>query len=192
MSFTRRPGSGCPRQTSHRDDRYIVRNARVQPTALSAAIQAQRHTASTAGLMVWGAIAYNTWSPLVLIRGTLAAQRYVHDILLLHVLPLVQRLPGAIFQQENARPHTESVSQDCICTVTTLPWPARSPYVSPIEHIWNHLGVRVGHPTSLNELEARLQQILNEMSQDILQNLYASIPDRIASCIHPRGGSTGY
>ncbi|GFU78911.1 HTH_Tnp_Tc3_2 domain-containing protein [Trichonephila clavipes] len=41
MSFTRRPGSGHPRQTSRREDRHIVRNARVQPTASSAAIQAQ-------------------------------------------------------------------------------------------------------------------------------------------------------
>ncbi|GFW83987.1 transposable element Tcb1 transposase [Trichonephila clavipes] len=41
MSFTRRPGSGRPQQTSHREDRRIVKNARVQPTASSAAIQAQ-------------------------------------------------------------------------------------------------------------------------------------------------------
>ncbi|GFV54857.1 transposable element Tcb2 transposase [Trichonephila clavipes] len=41
MSFTRRPGSGGPRQTSRREDPHIVRNARVQPTASSAAIQAQ-------------------------------------------------------------------------------------------------------------------------------------------------------
>ncbi|GFV95629.1 HTH_Tnp_Tc3_2 domain-containing protein [Trichonephila clavipes] len=41
MSFTRRPGSGHPRQTSCREDCHIVKNARVQPTASSAAIQAQ-------------------------------------------------------------------------------------------------------------------------------------------------------
>ncbi|GFV85712.1 transposable element Tcb2 transposase [Trichonephila clavipes] len=41
MSFTRGPGSGRPRQTSRREDRHIVRNARVQPTASSAAIQVQ-------------------------------------------------------------------------------------------------------------------------------------------------------
>ncbi|GFS67983.1 transposable element Tcb2 transposase [Trichonephila clavipes] len=41
ISFTRRQGSGRPRQTSRREDRHIVRNARVQPTASSAAIQAQ-------------------------------------------------------------------------------------------------------------------------------------------------------
>ncbi|GFX81188.1 transposable element Tcb1 transposase [Trichonephila clavipes] len=41
----------------------------------------QRHTARRAGVMVWGAIAYTTRSPLVLIRGTMAFQRYAHDIL---------------------------------------------------------------------------------------------------------------
>ncbi|GFT10128.1 uncharacterized protein TNCV_1115601 [Trichonephila clavipes] len=46
--------------------------------------------------------------------------------------------------------------------------------------------------TNLNELEASLQQIWNEMSQDIIQNLYTSMPDRIASCIHARGGSARY
>ncbi|GFW22159.1 uncharacterized protein TNCV_1632891 [Trichonephila clavipes] len=77
-------------------------------------------------------------------------------------------------------------------SVTTLPWPARSSDLSPIEHIWYHLGWPVGHPTNLYELEARLQKIWNELSQDIIQNLYASIPDHIASCIRARRGSTGY
>ncbi|GFW37623.1 transposable element Tcb2 transposase [Trichonephila clavipes] len=71
--------------------------------------------------MVWGVIAYNTRSPLVLILGTMTAQRYVHDILQPHVLPLTQRLPGAIFQRDNARPRMARVSQDCLRTVTTLP-----------------------------------------------------------------------
>ncbi|GFY15640.1 transposable element Tcb2 transposase [Trichonephila clavipes] len=71
----------------------------------------------------------------------------------------MQRLPGDIFQQGNARPHTARMSPDCLHTVTTFPWPARSPDLSPIEHIWDHFGWRVGHPMSLNELEARLQQI---------------------------------
>ncbi|GFU50595.1 uncharacterized protein TNCV_4884531 [Trichonephila clavipes] len=41
MSFTQRPGSVCHRQTSHQENRHIVRNARVQPNASSTAIQAQ-------------------------------------------------------------------------------------------------------------------------------------------------------
>ncbi|GFV47874.1 transposable element Tcb2 transposase [Trichonephila clavipes] len=82
-----------------------------------------------------------------------AAQRYVHDNLQPHVLPLM--LPGTIFPQNNDRSHTARVSQNCLRTVTTLPWPDRFQDLSPIEHIWDHLGRRVGHSTSLIELEAR-------------------------------------
>ncbi|GFX31728.1 transposable element Tcb1 transposase [Trichonephila clavipes] len=121
----------------------------------------------------------------------MTAQRYVHDILQPHVLTLMQWLPGAIFQQDNAGPHMARLSQDCLHIVTTLPWPSRSPDLSPMEHIWYHLGRRGGHPTSLNELEVRLQQIWNKNSQDIIQNLYASMPDRIASCIRARGVQQG-
>ncbi|GFS81682.1 transposable element Tcb1 transposase [Trichonephila clavipes] len=42
----------------------------------------------------------------------MTAQRYVYDILQPHVLLLMQRLSGAVFQQDNARPHTARVSQE--------------------------------------------------------------------------------
>ncbi|GFV71184.1 uncharacterized protein TNCV_410671 [Trichonephila clavipes] len=45
-------------------------------------------------------------------RGTLTGQRYVDDTLRPHVGPFLNGLPGAIFQQDNARPHTARVSQD--------------------------------------------------------------------------------
>ncbi|GFU28811.1 transposable element Tcb2 transposase [Trichonephila clavipes] len=76
----------------------------------------------------------------------MTAQRYVHDILQPQVLSLMQRLPEAIFQLDNARPHKARVSQDCLRTVTTFPWPFRSPDLSPIEYIWDHLGWRVVIP----------------------------------------------
>ncbi|PRD35584.1 UNVERIFIED_CONTAM: hypothetical protein NCL1_11159 [Trichonephila clavipes] len=44
--------------------------------------------------MVWGSIAYNTQSFLVLIHETMTAQRYVHGILQPHVLPLTTVLTG--------------------------------------------------------------------------------------------------
>ncbi|GFV67922.1 l-Fucosyltransferase [Trichonephila clavipes] len=95
---------------------------------------------------------------------TTTAQWYVHEILQPHELSVMRCLPGAIFQQDNARPHTTRVSQDCLRTVTTLPWLARFPDLSPIEHIWDHLGRRVGHPTSLNDLEASQNQTLSGIS----------------------------
>ncbi|GFX06562.1 hypothetical protein TNCV_3017961 [Trichonephila clavipes] len=40
------------------------------------------------------------------------------------------------------------------CYFPSFAYP-RSIDLTPIEHIWDHLGRRVRHPTSLNELEAR-------------------------------------
>ncbi|GFV20213.1 transposable element Tcb1 transposase [Trichonephila clavipes] len=120
----------------------------------------------------------------------MTVQRYVHDIQQPHVMPIMQQLPGALFQKNNIRPHTARISQDCLRTVATFFSPARSPDLSPIKYIWNHLGRRVGHSPRLNEQDARLQQTWNEMSQDNMQNLYASMHDRRASCIRARRGST--
>ncbi|GFV38737.1 transposable element Tcb1 transposase [Trichonephila clavipes] len=54
----------------------------------------------------------------------MTAQRYVHDILEPHVLPLIQRLLGAIFRQDNARPHTARMSQlSQHCYYPSLPCP---------------------------------------------------------------------
>ncbi|GFX69969.1 uncharacterized protein TNCV_2099871 [Trichonephila clavipes] len=100
------------------DNRVRVRRPRGE--RLNPAFALQRHTTPTAGVMVRGAIAYNTRSRLVLIRSTMAAQRYVHGILQPHVLPLMQWLPRAIFQQDNARLHTARVSQDCLALLLSF------------------------------------------------------------------------
>ncbi|GFU95459.1 transposable element Tcb2 transposase [Trichonephila clavipes] len=134
-------------------DENRVRVWRPLGERLNHAFALQRHTAPTVGERVWGVIAYNTLSQLVLIYGPMTALRYDHDILQPHVLPLMQRLPGVIFQQSNARPQTARVLQDCLSYLTTLPWPAQYPDLSPIKHIFDNLGRLVGHPTSLNELD---------------------------------------
>ncbi|GFW05071.1 transposable element Tcb2 transposase [Trichonephila clavipes] len=61
---------------------------------------------------VWRRPAYDSWSTLIVIRGTLTGQRYVDDILQPHAGLFLNGLPGAIFQQDNARPHTARVAQD--------------------------------------------------------------------------------
>ncbi|GFT21969.1 uncharacterized protein TNCV_2383451 [Trichonephila clavipes] len=69
-------------------------------------------------------------------------------------------------------------------TVTTLPWPTRSPDLSPIQHIWDHSGWRVGHPTCMNELEARWQRHLkSETPYDLPQNWDGIEPNRPVTCM---------
>ncbi|GFX30519.1 hypothetical protein TNCV_3461701 [Trichonephila clavipes] len=99
-------------------------------------------------------------------------------------------MAGLIFQQDNAGP------QGCHNTATTtlLHFPglldSQICHQSSIsEIIWDG---KVGQPTSLIELEVRLQQLWNGISQEIIRNLYVSIPARIASCIHARRCPTEY
>ncbi|GFV90685.1 transposable element Tcb2 transposase [Trichonephila clavipes] len=53
-----------------------------------------RHTARTAGEMVWRVIAYDSRSNLFVMRGTLTGQRYVDDIFRPPVAPFLNGLPG--------------------------------------------------------------------------------------------------
>ena len=61
-----------------------------------------------------------------------------------------------IFQHDNARPHTARHAQNIlrIQNVNVLQWPARSPDLSPIEHLWDHLGrqVRECHVNNIRDL----------------------------------------
>ncbi|GFU44645.1 retrovirus-related Pol polyprotein from transposon opus [Trichonephila clavipes] len=53
--------------------------------------------------------------------------------------PFLNGLPGSIFQQDNARSHTARVAQDFLRHFQTLPWPTRSPDLSPVVHVWDQL-----------------------------------------------------
>ncbi|GFV75739.1 DDE_3 domain-containing protein [Trichonephila clavipes] len=70
-------------------------------------------------------------------RGTLTSQRYVDDILRPHVGYFLNGISGAVFQQDNAHPHAVRVPEDFLRHFQTLPWPARSRDLSPVEHVWD-------------------------------------------------------
>ncbi|GFV14392.1 transposable element Tcb2 transposase [Trichonephila clavipes] len=117
-----------------------------------------RHTARTAGVMVWGAISYDSRSTLIVMRGTFTGQRYVDDIL---------------------RPHT-------------LPWPARSPDLFPVEHVWDQLKRQMLSCHSVHDFELAVQDLWAHLPQDNIRCLINSMPDRVAACIAAGGGPTRY
>ncbi|GFT17365.1 transposable element Tcb1 transposase [Trichonephila clavipes] len=150
------------------------------------------HTARTAGVMVWGAIAYDSRFTLIVMRGTLTGQRYDDDILRPIVGPFLNGLPWVIFQQDNARPHTARVAQDFLRHFQTLLCPARSPDLSPVEHVWDQLKRQMPSCHSVHDLELAVQDLWAHLPQDKIRCLIYSMPDRVAAYIAAGGGPTRY
>ncbi|GFT75072.1 uncharacterized protein TNCV_2244551 [Trichonephila clavipes] len=138
------------------------------------------------------AIAYDSQSTLIVMRGTLTGQRYVDDILRPYVGPFINGLPGAIFQQDNALPHTERVAEDFLRHFQFLPWPARSPDLSPVEHVWDQLKQQMSSCHSVLDLELAVQDLWTHLPQDNIRCLINSMLDRVAACIAAGGGPTRY
>ncbi|GFY25729.1 transposable element Tcb1 transposase [Trichonephila clavipes] len=61
-----------------------------------------RHSGPAPGIMVWSGIGYHSRTPLIRIAGTLNSQRYISEVLGPVVIPYLQCLATAIFQQDNA------------------------------------------------------------------------------------------
>jgi hypothetical protein len=74
---------------------------------------------------------------LVHIHGNLSAARYRDEVLTPHMLPAMN-LRMEAFLHDNTRSHTARATVDFLANqnVTVLPWPFKSLYLKPIEHLW--------------------------------------------------------
>ena len=152
-------------------------------------------------VMVWGAINANFKSPLIVINGNLTAQAYINNVLNPTLLPLIAQQGGVnrlVFQQDNATPHTARVTQQFLQQngVTVMPWPALSPDMNCIEHIWDILGRKVDahRPTvqTRQQLIAALQLYWHNLPQREVRHLVYSMPRRLRELLANRGGHTRY
>ncbi|GFW20219.1 hypothetical protein TNCV_1855431 [Trichonephila clavipes] len=102
------------------------------------------------------------------------------------------------FREDNARPHVANTVRN-FCSaqyMQLLNWPAYSPDISPIEHVWDLVGrhfTRDPRPAaSKGELLVRIHAIWNSLLQVGIQNLFDSMPRCIASLIGAHGRYTKY
>ncbi|GFW75281.1 transposable element Tcb1 transposase [Trichonephila clavipes] len=142
----------------------------------------RRHTGPAPSVMVWGDIGYHFRTPLVRITGTFNSQRYIFELLEPVVLPYLQGLTRAIFQQDNARPHVACIVQSFFVhhQFELLNWPARSPVLSSIENMWSMVAQRLTQITpsaaTPNQLWQRVEAARSAVPQEHIQSLFELMP----------------
>lgn len=151
-------------------------------------------------ITVWGGVCLNGRTDLVVFRNqTVNAERYVHNILEEVVLPYAQEMgDGFVLVDDNARPHRANIVNDFIAQhrFTRMEWPAMSPDMNPIEHIWDYIGKqlqRLENPAvTLEMLEVALIEQWERIPQQVIRNCILSMPTRCQELINARGGPTRY
>lgn len=152
------------------------------------------------GVTVWGGICRNGKTDLVILIGeSMNAERYgnlcVRDI----VVPYAENFGNDfILVDDNARPHRAQIVNEILRenNIERMEWPARSPDMNPIEHVWSRLKLKLSHRENgfqnLNDLANEIWQEWEAIPQNFIRALIDSMPRRVADVIANRGGPTKY
>ncbi|GFU81757.1 transposable element Tcb2 transposase [Trichonephila clavipes] len=213
-THARKTGSGVTRKTTRREVRRIVRQALVNPTVTRSTIRndagvaivpqpISRHLAEAnlKSKRLFHALSLTPEHRQLLYSGAKPDQCGMSQI---GKRLFLVRNPGLFWGQNitvygcggalqgNARPHTARVAQDFLRHFQTLLWPARSPDLSPVEHVWDQLKRQMPSFHSVHDLELAVQDLWAYLPQGNIRCLINSMPDRVAACIAAGGGPTRY
>lgn len=149
---------------------------------------------------IWAGMSQFGRTDLVVFDRNVNAQTYVNDVLAPVVVPYMNRhFQGhGTLQQDNARPHTARLTENFLARnhINVLDWPAMSPDMAPIEHLWDELKRRIyehqPQPQTVQELRRVAVQEWNNIPQASIAMLVTSMRRRCQALINARGGHTRY
>jgi len=151
--------------------------------------------------MLWGCVTYLGVGRLFRIDGIMTAAKYI-SILKRSYLGTLRDYGleewEVIFQQDNDPKHKARVTRNWFdeSGVSVLDWPAQSPDMNIIEHVWNILKSRISmrprRPRNLGELWEVAQEEWYSITPEQIQHLYHSIPRRLEALRKAKGWYTKY
>src|SRR6266487_641611 len=136
-------------------------------------------------LMVWGCMLWDGVGYACKIDGRMDGDLYVkilEEDLQASISDYGKSAGDVIFQQDNDSKHTCQKAQDWFedHDFKVLLWPAQSPDLNPIEHLWDHLKRKLGEyevaPSGMLELWERVVEEWNKIDAKACQNLIESKP----------------
>ncbi|KAG7404524.1 Transposable element Tc1 transposase [Fusarium oxysporum f. sp. raphani] len=167
------------------------------------------HGKSRLSIMVWGAIWRGGKSDIVvMIRDQTARRRgytsqSYQEALSEGLLPIWTGFRQ--FQQDNARIHTSESTTNWLLEhgISWIDWPAHSPDLNPIEHIWKQLKLNIRKMFPQIELlknnevdRAKLIKCIKlawaGITPEQINVLINSLPRRLDACIRAKGWYTKY
>lgn len=152
-------------------------------------------------VMVWSAIWSDGRPELVECEGNINSTKYV-SILKKGLLPIFSSNKmskvDSLFMEDGAPCHTAQATQHWLRQngINKLPWPSQSPDINPIEHLWGILDRKLckknRKPSSKPKLLVLLRETWQEIPQDDIRELIASMPRRVLALKKAKGMSTKY
>ncbi|GFV41774.1 transposable element Tcb2 transposase [Trichonephila clavipes] len=174
---------------SHRILIWRERGSRNHPSNIN-----ERDRYGGRDVLFWGGIMLGSRTDLhIFDAGSVNGTRYCNEIL----LPYVRLFRGAmclqfLFMDGNAPCHRTVAAEQLLESedIERMDWPARSPDLNPIEHVWDFLGRRLAArtlpPVTIRELRLALQDEWAAMPQQLIDTLILSMGRRCETCLAVR------
>jgi hypothetical protein len=103
-----------------------------------------------------------------------------------------------IFQHDNDPKHTAKLTEAYLASqeYSVLPWPAQSPDLNSIEHIWDHLKLKLAYSDTkakgTHELWDRVLVEWETFSLETCRRYCESMPARVQAVLAAKGKHTKY
>src|SRR6185369_4506371 len=154
-------------------------------------------------VMVWGCFVGDRLGPLVICKeGCMNSDDYIKILSdnLKEFKNTIETEQDTIltYQDDNAKIHTSKKNREWKEQngIESLPWPAQSPDLNPIENLWKILKDRTQQrkpfPRTVEQLKAALREEWGKLEPDVLINLVNSMPKRVKMVIEAKGGHSKY